>query len=345
MDGERMAAGMLDDRVVLITGGTGSLGRQLTRQVLERARPRRLIIFSRDELKQDEMRRGLAGAAAGVRFVLGDVRDPQALSRALRGVDVLVHAAALKQVPTCERNPLEAVKTNVLGAANLIEAAIDRGVERVLAVSSDKAAQPVNLYGATKLCADKLFLAADETAASEGQGTRFAVVRYGNVVGSRGSVVPLFQGLRASGVLPITDPRMTRFWLTLDQAGQFVLDSLEQMRGGEVFVPKIPSVRIVDLARAMAPECQTRIVGIRPGEKLHEVLLIEDESRQTLEYARHYAVFPQHDMWRLQEAMLRTQGCPCQDGFRYASDTNPAWLGVDDLRQLLGIAQEGALVA
>jgi UDP-N-acetylglucosamine 4,6-dehydratase len=290
------------------------------------------------------MRQSLGGAHDCVRFVLGNVRDPQALSRSLRGVDVVVHAAALKQVPTCEHNPLEAVKTNVLGAANVIEAAIDRGVERVLAISTDKAALPVNLYGATKLCADKLFLAADASAAAEDGRTRFAVVRYGNVVGSRGSVVPLFQSLRAAGVLPITDARMTRFWLTLDHACQFVTESLQRMQGGEIFVPKIPSMRIIDLARAVAPECDTRIVGIRPGEKLHEVLLPEDESRQTLEFEQHYAVFPSHDMWRFQEAMLRTRGAPCADGFRYASDTNPAWLSMDDLRRLLGIGED-ALVA
>jgi UDP-N-acetylglucosamine 4,6-dehydratase len=336
---------MLDGQTVLITGGTGSFGQQLARMILARYAPRKLIIFSRDELKQFEMREALSERRYHcLRYFIGDVRDRERLSRAFDGVDVVVHAAALKQVPSCEHNPLEAVKTNILGAANVIDAAIDRDVGRVIALSTDKAANPVNLYGATKLCADKLFTNANSFAAYH--PTRFAVVRYGNVAGSRGSVVPFFLNRRSTGVLPITDPRMTRFWLTLEQGCEFVLACLDRMEGGEIFVPKVPSMNILDLARAIAPECRTEIVGIRPGEKLHETLVPEDDARQTLEYADYFTIVPQRDLWDFQGYMLRTEGCPCREGFRYSSDTNGHWLTVEELRALVGRPEtETALVA
>ena len=330
---------LLNDKVVLVTGGTGSFGRKFTEIVLQRYRPRKLIVFSRDELKQHEMRQKLDGDRyACMRYFIGDVRDRERLYRAFDGVDVVVHAAALKQVPAAEYNPLEAVKTNVLGAANVIDAAIDRNVKRVVALSTDKAANPINLYGATKLCADKLFVAA--SAYSGDHGTLFCTVRYGNVVGSRGSVVPLFLKLRQSGVIPITDARMTRFWITLADGVDFVLGCLERMRGGEIFVPKIPSMKLVDLAEALAPECERRIVGIRPGEKLHEVMVPEDDARRTLEYDGYYAILPD-----LGEEALASHagGRRCPDGFRYGSDTNEQWLSVDGLRAMLPGLQQDTL--
>ena len=289
---------MLDDKVVLITGGTGSFGRKFTEIALSRYRPRKLIILSRDELKQFEMRQRFSEQQYPcIRYFIGDVRDRDRLYRAFDGVDIVVHAAALKQVPTAEYNPIEAVKTNVLGAANVIDAAIDCNVKRVIALSTDKAANPVNLYGATKLCSDKLFVAANNYSGYH--GTRFAVVRYGNVSGSRGSVIPFFLKTRKTGTLPITDPRMTRFWITLDQGVEFVLQSLERMFGGEIFVPKLPSMKVVDLARVIAPECRMEIVGIRPGEKLHEVMIPEDDSYHTVEYDTYYAILPTfHDLGR-----------------------------------------------
>ena len=322
---------MLNDKVVLVTGGTGSFGKKFTEVVLRRFRPRKLIVFSRDELKQHEMEQRFSPDRYDcMRYFIGDVRDRERLYRAFEGVDVVIHAAALKQVPAAEYNPLEAVKTNVLGAANVIDAAIDRNVKRVVALSTDKAANPINLYGATKLCADKLFVAA--SAYSGDHATRFGTVRYGNVVGSRGSVVPLFLKLKGSRVIPITDPRMTRFWITLDQGVEFVLSCLEHMRGGEIFVPKIPSMKLTDLAEAIAPGCEKKIVGIRAGEKLHEVMVPEDDARRTLEFDRYYAILPE-----LKEPALAAHpgGRPCQDGFRYGSDTNSEWLSVDGLRAML----------
>ncbi|MGE0607184.1 MAG: UDP-N-acetylglucosamine 4,6-dehydratase (inverting) [Pirellulales bacterium] len=336
-------AAQLDDQVILITGGTGSLGQRLTEIILRDYHPRKLIIFSRDELKQFEMRQRFSERAHPcLRYFIGDVRDKDRLLRAFDGVDVVVHAAALKQVPSCESNPLEAVKTNILGAANVIDAAIDRDVGRVIALSSDKAASPCNLYGATKLCADKLFTAAHHYVGYH--RTRFAVVRYGNVVGSRGSVVPLFQKLRSTGVLPITDPRMTRFWLTIDQGVEFVLRSLTRTHGGETFVPKIPSMNLLDLARAIGPDCRYETVGIRPGEKLHEVLLTEDDARQALEYEDYYALLPHCEPVDYQCFMLQTGGRPLPEGFRFSSDANSDWLSVEDLRQLLQFS-EARLVA
>jgi UDP-N-acetylglucosamine 4,6-dehydratase len=325
---------MLDDKVILITGGTGSFGQKFTELLLSTCKPRKIIIFSRDELKQFDMGRTFPTARFPcMRYFLGDVRDRDRLYRAFDGVDVVVHAAALKQIPACEYNPLEAVKTNVLGAANIVDAAIDRNVSRVLALSTDKAVNPINLYGATKLCSDKLFTVANNYAGPH--GTRFSVVRYGNVAGSRGSVIPLFLELRARGVLPITDPRMTRFWITLEQGTRFALDSLHRMRGGEVFVPKIPSMNVMELARAIAPECRTEVVGIRPGEKLHEVLITEDDARNTVEYERHFAILPSFRGWGSQEAPADDGGRPCAESFEYRSDKNTQWLAGDDLRRML----------
>ena len=327
---------MLEDKVVLVTGGTGSFGRKFTEVVLERYRPRKLIIFSRDELKQFEMRERFPESRyEAIRYFIGDVRDRERLYRALDGVQVVIHAAALKQVPAAEYNPMEAVKTNVLGAANIIDAAIDRGVEKVVALSTDKAANPINLYGATKLCSDKLFVAANNY--SGGHGTRFSVVRYGNVVGSRGSVIPFFLKARESGTLPITDPRMTRFWITLEQGVEFVLASLDRMQGGEIFVPKIPSMNIMDLARAIAGDCEIKVTGIRPGEKLHEVMVPEDDAHHTFEYDRYFTIVPTFHEWDADAYRQSNGGRPCPDGFRYSSDRNTEWLSVEQLRAMAGL--------
>lgn len=325
---------MLDNKVVLITGGTGSFGKKFTEIVLSRYQPRKLIIFSRDELKQFEMQAQFSEERyPNIRYFIGDVRDRERLYRAFDGVDIVVHAAALKQVPAAEYNPLEAIKTNILGAADVIDAAIDRNVQKVIALSTDKAANPINLYGATKLCSDKLFIAANNYRGYH--GTRFSVVRYGNVVGSRGSVIPFFLKMRSSGILPITDPRMTRFWITLEQGVNFVLARLKDMHGGEIFVPKIPSMKITDLVRAVAPECETKIVGIRPGEKLHEVMVPEDDARHTLEYADHYAILPSFLGHSLQEYLKEHGGAICPDGFSYSSNTNTQWLTIDELRDIV----------
>lgn len=327
---------MLNGKVVLVTGGTGSFGQKFTEIVLERYKPKRLIIFSRDEMKQFEMSQTFpVQRYPCLRYFIGDVRDRDRLYRAFDGVDFVVHAAALKQVPACEYNPIEAVRTNILGAANVIDAAIDRRVARVIALSTDKAANPVNLYGATKLCADKLFIAGNHYSGSH--RTRFGVVRYGNVVGSRGSVVPFFLRMREAGSLPITDARMTRFWITLEQGVDFVLNSLERMKGGEVFIPKIPSMNIMDLARAIAPECGTEIVGIRPGEKLHEVMVPEDDARNTLEYEDYFAILPFSQQWDVKAYAQENGGRPCPDGFRYSSDTNTHWLSTDEMRMMLNL--------
>jgi UDP-N-acetylglucosamine 4,6-dehydratase len=325
---------MLDDKVVLLTGGTGSFGKRFASAVLDHCRLRKLIVFSRDELKQYEMRTHFPESKySAIRYFIGDVRDRDRLSRAFDGVDYVVHAAALKHVPACEYNPIEAVKTNVLGAANIIDAAINANVKRVVALSTDKAANPVNLYGATKLCSDKLFVAANSYSGYH--ETRFSVVRYGNVIGSRGSVIPLFLKMRSRGVLPITDKRMTRFWITLDRGVEFVLQSLERMAGGEIFAPKIPSMRLVDLARAIAPECELQEIGIRPGEKLHEVIVGEDDARHTLEYEDYYAILPDFHDWDSERYMKQNGGQWCRDGFAYSSDTNTQWLTVDALRAML----------
>ncbi len=319
---------ILDKKVVLITGGTGSFGKMFVKKILEYD-VKKVIVFSRDELKQYEMAQEYTDPR--IRFFIGDVRDKDRLYRAFDGVDYVVHAAAMKQVPACEYNPFEAVKTNIYGAQNVIEAAIDRGVKRVIALSTDKAAAPINLYGATKLASDKLFVAANSYVG--GKETRFAVVRYGNVVGSRGSVVPFFKKMSAEGKkLPITDERMTRFWITLDQGVQFVLDSLQRMRGGEIFVPKIPSMRVVDLATAIAPECEIEIVGIRPGEKLHEAMITEDDARHTVEFDTYYVIQPEFPWWS-RESVKGGKSLP--EGFKYTSDTNTEWLTVEELRALV----------
>jgi UDP-N-acetylglucosamine 4,6-dehydratase len=270
-----------------------------------------------------------------LRYFIGDVRDKERLLRAFDGIDVVVHAAALKQVPACEYNPLEAIKTNVLGAANIVDAAIDRNVPKVLALSTDKAASPVNLYGATKLCSDKLFISANHYSGAH--KTRFSIVRYGNVVGSRGSVVPFFLKMRETGVLPITDPRMTRFWITLKQGVQLVLDSLERMHGGEIFVPKIPSMNIMDLAKAIAPDARYEVTGIRPGEKLHEAMITEDDARTTVEYDKYYAILPSYQEWGAEDFVKNTGGQWCPEGFRYSSEINTEWLTTEQLREMAGI--------
>ncbi len=318
---------LLKGKVVLITGGTGSFGKQFARQVLDEHDPRKLIIFSRDEWKQSEMARDFRDDR--LRFFIGDVRDKDRLNRAFDGVQVVIHAAALKQIPTAEYNPLEVIKTNILGAANVIDAAIDRQVERVVALSTDKAANPINLYGATKLCADKLFTAAN--VYSGPHRTRFSVVRYGNVVGSRGSVIPLFLKMKETGVIPITDPRMTRFWITLDQGVDLVLQGLELMHGGEIFVPKVPSMNILDLAEAIAPGCQKQVVGIRPGEKLHEVMVPVDDARRTVEMPQFYVIQPDFP----QEGSNWRDAKPVPEGFCYASNSNTEWLSKQQLQELI----------
>jgi len=326
---------MLEGKTILITGGTGSFGKKFTREVLENYKPKKLIIFSRDELKQFEMCSEFpVERYPTIRYFIGDVRNKARLYRAFDGVDIVVHAAALKQVPAAEYNPLEAIQTNIMGAANVIDAAIDRDVEQVIGLSTDKAANPINLYGATKLCSDKLFVAAN--AYSGTHPTRFSVVRYGNVLGSRGSVIPFFLKMRETGTLPITDKRMTRFWITLEQGVRFVLECLELMHGGEIFVPKVPSMNIMDLAQAIAPKCRYDVVGIRPGEKLHEVLVPEDDARRTLQFDRYFVIQPELSFWSI-ENTNHNSGKPCPDGFRYSSDTNTKWLTVDDLRKVLGL--------
>lgn len=316
---------------VLVTGGTGSFGRKFVETLLRDYHPKKLIIFSRDELKQHEMRQTYPdNASTPVRYFIGDVRDQARLERAFHGVDLVVHAAALKQVPACEYNPIEAIQTNIVGGKNVIEAAIDQKVPRVLALSTDKAVNPANLYGATKLCAEKLFVQGN--AYSGAAGTRFSCVRYGNVVGSRGSVVPLFAEQRKTGRITVTDPRMTRFWLTLDQGVRFVINCIERMHGGEVFIPKIPSMNIMDLAHALAPECEVDTIGIRPGEKLHEALISEDEARTTVDVKDMFVIQPSHPWW---DDARWPEGVAVPEGFRYASDTNTEWLKVDDLRNLL----------
>lgn len=317
---------MLKDKTILVTGGTGSFGKKFIRRILEED-IKKVIVFSRDELKQYEMAQEFADSR--LRFFIGDVRDKERLSRAFDGVDIIIHAAAMKHVEACEYNPFEAVKTNIYGAQNIIETAIDRGVERVIALSTDKAAAPVNLYGATKLASDKLFVAANSYVGEK--HTKFSVVRYGNVVGSRGSVIPFFNKMKETGRLPITDERMTRFWITLDKGVQFVLDSLGRMQGGEIFVPKIPSMSIIDLAKAIAPECEIDIVGIRPGEKLHEVMITHDDARHSVEFDDYYVITPEFAWW----GNRTEEGQQLSETFEYSSDKNTEWLTVDELEQMI----------
>lgn len=317
------------DSTVLVTGGTGSFGKKFTRILIDELGPKKLIVFSRDELKQHEMRIG-GFDEKPLRYFVGDVRDVERLRRAMTGVDIVVHAAALKQVPACEYNPIEAIMTNIIGGKNVIDAALDSGVKKVIALSTDKAVNPINLYGATKLCAEKLFV--QSNSYSGGDGTRFSCVRYGNVVGSRGSVIPLFQKQKDTGCITVTDSRMTRFWITLEQGVRFVINCIEGMHGGEVFVPKIPSMNIMDLAEAIAPQCTIKKIGIRGGEKLHEVLISEDEARHTIELNRMYLVQPLHPWW-MREGTIEGKQLP--DGFAYCSDKNEQWLSVKELQGLL----------
>lgn len=328
-----------DGRSILVTGGTGSFGKNFIRNVIARVDVRKMIVFSRDEMKQYEMEQELsAEERRKVRFFIGDVRDVDRLEMAMRDVDYVVHAAALKHVPAAEYNPLECIRTNVDGAENVVMAALRSGVHRVIALSTDKACNPVNLYGASKLASDKIFVAANSLAGR--QDTRFAVVRYGNVVGSRGSVVPFFRRLVSEGAaeLPITDTRMTRFSITLEQGINFVLSSFAMMEGGEIFVPKIPSMKVTELAKALAPDLGQKIIGIRPGEKLHEVMISEDDSRDTFETDDRYTILPAIHPWRSAEFDSR-YGTPVGDGFRYSSETNTEWMKADAIRDMLAIAK------
>jgi UDP-N-acetylglucosamine 4,6-dehydratase len=323
------------NQVVLVTGGTGSFGKKFTEIMLMDFQPKKLIIFSRDELKQYEMQ------AAGfnhksMRYFIGDVRDRERLMRAMHGVDIVVHAAALKQVPACEYNPMEAIKTNIMGTSNVMEAALDAGVKKVLGLSTDKAVNPINLYGATKLAAEKLTIQSNAYAA--GSATRYSCVRYGNVVGSRGSVVPVFLKQRESGKVTITDDRMTRFWLSLDQGVRFVISCIEQMEGGEVFVPKIPSMNVADLGKAIAPNAKIEIIGIRPGEKLHEVMISEDESRHTVELEKMFVVQPAEAIWFGYQ--WQSRGKLLKDGFRYSSDNNTEWLDLEGIKKYIAPFEE-----
>ncbi|MFZ3132816.1 MAG: UDP-N-acetylglucosamine 4,6-dehydratase (inverting) [Desulfosporosinus sp.] len=320
----------LDGKSILITGGTGSFGKKIVNYLLNHRRTKKVIVFSRDELKQFEMSQEYNDSR--LRFFLGDVRDKKRLDRAFANVDYVIHAAALKQVPACEYNPFEAIKTNILGAQNIIEAAIDCGVQKVIALSTDKAANPVNLYGATKLCSDKLFVAGNSYVGTTAE-TKFSVVRYGNVMGSRGSVIPLFEKQRETGVITLTDSRMTRFWITLEQGVKYVLNSLTYMHGGEVFVPKIPSMRIVDLAEAIAPGCRHEYIGVRTGEKLHEIMIPEDDARHTIELDNFYIIKPQFSWWN-DELWPAAKTVP--EGFIYSSDANSEWLTKEELIEKLG---------
>jgi UDP-N-acetylglucosamine 4,6-dehydratase/5-epimerase len=329
---------MLNDAVVVITGGTGSFGNRMVATLLNQYRPKKVIVFSRDELKQFHMAQAFPqDRYPCMRYFIGDVRDEDRLLEAFTGVDIVIHAAALKHVPIAEYNPFEAIKTNILGGQNVIRAAIERGVKRVIALSTDKAANPINLYGATKLCSDKLFVAANGMGIPK--GTSFAVVRYGNVVASRGSVIPFFLSRRDTGHLPITHREMTRFTITLQEGVEFVIRSLERMHGGEIFVPKLPSYRILDVAEAIAPEATVEDVGIRPGEKIHEVMVPVDEAWHTLEFDDSFVIQP-NGWWHDEARLLEAGGRPCPDGFSYSSGANTDWLSVEDLRELVA-AYEG----
>ena len=323
---------MLNDRVVLITGGTGTFGKKCTEIIVQKYKPKKLIIFSRDELKQFEMNQQFPESKYPcMRYFIGDVRDKERLNRAFHGVDYVIHAAALKQIPAAEYNPFEAVKTNVIGAQNIINASIDQGVKRVIALSTDKAANPINLYGATKLCSDKLFVAGN--AYIDTDDTIFSVVRYGNVVGSRGSVIPFFIKKKKTGVLPVTDPCMTRFFITPEQGVDFVLKSLERMVGGEIFVPKIPSMKIMDLAKAICPESRIDIVGIRYGEKLHEIMVSMDDARNTIEFKEYYLI--KSSSQRFERKIKECDYKPVAEDFEYSSENNSWWLTIDELHKMI----------
>lgn len=337
---------MLNNAVILITGGTGSFGKKFTKMLLTNYDVRKIIIYSRDEFKQDVMNKDLMqkypDKTDKLRFFIGDVRDKERLHRALNGVDYVIHAAAMKQVPACEYNPFEAIKTNIHGAQNVIDAALDRNVKKVVALSTDKAVNPINLYGGTKLVSDKLFVAANAYSGME--GTVFSVVRYGNVAGSRGSVIPFFKEQIQNGCkdLPITDIRMTRFWITLEQGVELVLKALEESKGGETYISKIPSFKITDLAKAMAAECILKEIGIREGEKLHEVMVTKDDSRYAFEYKNHYIIYPHFSWWK--ESQHYTEGGQqINEGFEYSSETNSQWLGVDELKSALKVLNDSKI--
>ncbi len=327
---------MLNGKNILITGGTGSFGKKFLEKIFAKYKPNKVIIYSRDEFKQSVMKAEYADKVdmSKVRFFIGDVRDKDRLYRAFEGVDYVIHAAAMKQVPTCEYNPFEAIKTNIHGAQNVIDAALDMKVKKVVALSTDKAVNPINLYGGTKLVSDKLFVAAN--AYSGGKGTRFAIVRYGNVAGSRGSIIPIFQNLIEKGelVLPITDFRMTRFWITLDQGVELVFKALEESKGGETYISKIPSFNITDLAKAIKQDIKLKEIGIREGEKLHEIMVTKDDSRMTYEYDKHYIVYPNFEWIDLSKILL-PGGKLVEEGFEYSSDSNKEWFGVEELRKSL----------
>lgn len=326
---------MLNNKTILITGGTGSFGKKFLQMIFDRYEPKKVIIYSRDEFKQSVMQTEYKDKVdmKRVRFFIGDVRDKDRLYRAFEGVDYVIHAAAMKQVPTCEYNPMEAIKTNIHGAQNVIDAALDKGVKKVVALSTDKAVNPINLYGGTKLVSDKLFIAAN--AYSGGKGTVFSVVRYGNVAGSRGSVIPIWQNIIDNGgkELGVTDMRMTRFWITLEQGVELVFKALEESKGGETYISKIPSFHIGDLAKAMMPECIINEIGIREGEKLHEVMVTKDDSRSTYEYDKHYIIYPNYS-W-VEKRNVLPGGKPVGDGFEYNSGNNTQWLSVEDLQKAL----------
>lgn len=324
---------MLKDKSILITGGTGSFGNEFTKFVLENYNPKKIVIYSRDEYKQFIMAEKFKNYSDKLRFFIGDVRDEQRLERAFNGIDYVIHAAAMKQVPACEYNPIEAIKTNIDGATNVINAALNKGVKRVVALSTDKAVNPVNLYGGTKLVSDKLFISANAYAGT--QDINFSIVRYGNVAGSRGSVIPFFDNLISKGEteLPITDFRMTRFWISLEEGVKLVIKALEEARGGETFISKIPSFKVTDLAKAMLPNCKLKEVGIRPGEKLHEIMVTREDSLNTYEYDNHFIIYPQVNWWN--ESRIIPGGKRIDDGFMYSSDNNTEWYSVEDLKKLL----------
>jgi UDP-N-acetylglucosamine 4,6-dehydratase (inverting) len=326
--GETKSKSIFDGKNILLTGGTGSFGKKFTEIILREFNPDSLRIYSRGEFNQFQMQQEFNDKR--LRFLIGDVRDRDRLYRAMNGIDIVVHAAALKQVPACEYNPIEAIKTNIDGSVNVIDAAIDNSVEKVLAISTDKAVHPVNLYGATKMVAEKLFIQGN-TYTGKGK-TRFSCVRYGNVIGSRGSVVPLFKEQKKEGILTITDERMTRFWLTLDQGVNFVINSIQRMHGGEIFVPKIPSMKITDLAEAIAPEAKKKFTGIRPGEKLHEMMITEDESRHAKEFSDYFMIEPEFAFWKRHNIV---SGKCLPDNYRYSSEINDAWLTKDDFEKML----------
>lgn len=331
---------MLNGKSILVTGGTGSFGHQFVSYVLEHYEPKKIIIYSRDEYKQFVMQNEYKNhpQADKLRFFIGDVRDKERLYRAFDGVDYVVHAAALKQVPSCEYNPMEAVKTNINGAMNIVDAALDCGVKRVVALSTDKAVNPINLYGGTKLVSDKLFIAANAYAGEK--DVNFSIVRYGNVAGSRGSVIPFFRNIVANGgtSLPITDYRMTRFWISLEQGVELVIKALSEAKGGETFISKIPSFKITDLAQAILPGCEMPEVGIREGEKLHEIMVTREDSMLTYEYDKHFIVYPHFDWWKKDQ--IQAGGRKVEQGFEYSSGTNTQWLSVDEIKELLKTVEE-----